>query len=283
MKLKTIVTYALSATLAFTATSSFAGEVTDRIIHSKTFNVGSRESSIPYSEKTANGYKGYSQEICAIIHAEFDKQHKVTTTINYVPVDGTTRWPSVQSGNADAECGSTTVKEEKKNNFDFAVIDSDSVVVATLANNTNVKNLESLKDARVDVVAGSTGEIAINQLKNKNGWNTQINSVKEYSLALKDVESGKADAFITDKDLLVGTIKKSGSTNFKVRDDIVLVPHEPIAIVTSKKDPEFSAFVKGKVLSMIKDGSLWKLHDKYFGPLGLSLTEVQKQAIAEQR
>lgn len=102
MKLKTIVTYALSATLAFTATSSFAGEVTDRIIHSKTFNVGSRESSIPYSEKTANGYKGYSQEICAIIHAEFDKQHKVTTTINYVPVDGTTRWPSVQSGNADA-------------------------------------------------------------------------------------------------------------------------------------------------------------------------------------
>ncbi|MBU9118450.1 transporter substrate-binding domain-containing protein [Burkholderia multivorans] len=280
MKLRIL---ALSTILAITSSSSFAGEVTNRIIQSKTFNVGSRESSVPYSEKTANGYKGYSQEICSIIHAEFDKQHHVTTTINYVPVDGTTRWPAVQSGNADLECGSTTVKEEKKNNFDFAVIDSDSVVVATLSNNTKIKTLEDLKDARVVVVAGSTGELAINQLKNKNNWNTQGLSVKEYSGALKGVEGGLADAFITDKDLLVGTFKKNGATNFKVHDDLVLVPHEPIAIVTSKKDPEFSAFVKGKVLSMIKDGSLWKLHDKYFGPLGLSLTETQKQAISEQR
>ncbi|WP_156668978.1 hypothetical protein [Ralstonia insidiosa] len=70
MKLKTL---ALSAILAITASSSFAGEVTNRIIQSKTFNIGSRESSVPYSEKTANGYKGYSQEICSIIHAEFDK------------------------------------------------------------------------------------------------------------------------------------------------------------------------------------------------------------------
>lgn len=283
MNLKTIFTYALSATLAFTATSSFAGEVIDRIVHSKTFNVGSRESSVPYSEKTAEGYKGYSQEICAIIHAEFDKQHHVTTTINYVPVDGTTRWPATQNGNDDLECGSTTVKEEKKNNFDFAVIDSDSVVVSTLANNTKIKTVDDLKDARIAVVAGSTGELAINQLKNKNNWNTPIHTVKEYSLALREVQGGTADAFITDKDLLVGTIKKSGSKDFVVRDDLVLVPHEPIAIVTSKKDPEFSAFVKGKVLSMIKDGSLWKLHEKYFGPLGLSLTELQKKAIAEQR
>ncbi|AQQ43292.1 hypothetical protein A8E81_10870 [Burkholderia cenocepacia] len=255
----------------------------DRIIQNKTFNVGSRESSVPYSEKTADGYKGYSQEICAIIHAEFDKQHHVTTKINNVPVDGTTRWPATQSGNVDAECGSTTAKEEKKNNFDFAVIDSDSVVVAALGSNTKIKSLEGLKDLRIVVVAGTTGEIAINQLKNKNNWNPQIHSVKEYTLALREVENGTADVFITDKDLLVGTIKKSGNDKLKVRDDLVLVPHEPIAIVTSKKDPEFSAFVKGKILSMIKDGSLWKLHDKYFGPLGLSLTEVQKKAIAEQR
>ncbi|KAB0640623.1 transporter substrate-binding domain-containing protein [Burkholderia stagnalis] len=280
MKIKAIV---LSTILSITASTSFAGEVVDRIVQSKTFNVGSRESSVPYSEKTANGYKGYSQEICSIIHAEFDKQHHITTTINYVPVDGTTRWPAVQSGNVDAECGSTTAKEEKKNNFDFAVVDSDSVVVATLSNNTKIKTLEDLKDARIVVVAGTTGEIAINQLKNKNGWNPQIHSTKEYTLGLREVENGTADVFITDKDLLVGTIKKSGNDKLKVRDDLVLVPHEPIAIVTSKKDPEFSAFVKGKVLSMIKDGSLWKLHDKYFGPLGLSLTETQKKAIAEQR
>lgn len=282
MNLKNLAISALAAVLTVTASSAFAGEVVDRIIQSKTFNVGSRESSVPYSEKTADGYKGYSQEICAIIHAEFDKQHHVTTKINNVPVDGTTRWPATQSGNVDAECGSTTVKEEKKNNFDFAVIDSDSVVVSTLATN-KIKTLDDLKDARISVVAGSTGEIAINQLKNKNNWNTSIHSVKEYSLALREVQSGTADGFITDKDLLVGTIKKSGSKDFIVRDDLVLVPHEPIAIVTSKKDPEFSAFVKGKVLSMIKDGSLWKLHEKYFGPLGLSLTELQKKAIAEQR
>ncbi|MDN7869810.1 hypothetical protein QZM26_10325 [Burkholderia multivorans] len=61
------------------------------------------------------------------------------------------------------------------------------------------------------------------------------------------------------------------------------VPVEIIALVSSKKDPEFSAFVKRKVVAMIKDGTLWKLHEKYFGPLGLSLTEVQKKAIAEQR
>lgn len=37
MKLKTL---ALSAILAITASSSFAGEVTNRIIQSKTFNIG---------------------------------------------------------------------------------------------------------------------------------------------------------------------------------------------------------------------------------------------------
>lgn len=283
MKLNKIATVALAAVLTVTASSSFAGEVINRIVQSKTFNIGSRESSVPYSEKTANGYKGYSQEICAIIHAEFDKEHNVTTAINYVPVDGTTRWPAVQSGNADLECGSTTAKDEKKNNFDFTDIDSDSVVVSTLANNTKITNLDSLKDARVVVVAGSTGETAINKLKNEKDWNTPILSVKEYSGALRAVEGGLADAFITDKDLLVGTFKKSGATNFKIHDDLALVPVEIIALVTSKKDPEFSAFVKRKVVAMIKDGTLWKLHEKYFGPLGLSLTEVQKKAIAEQR
>ena len=62
MKLKTLATLALSAVVTFTATSSFAGEVIDRIIQNKTFNVGSRESSVPYSEKPQTATKDIAKK-----------------------------------------------------------------------------------------------------------------------------------------------------------------------------------------------------------------------------
>ena len=161
----------LAVSLAVSTSTVFAGEAIDTIKKSGEFVIATRPASIPNAGKPVDSkfgeYAGYSVYICNLIHDKFDAKFKVKTKVRYVQVDGKTRWLVIDGNNAQIECGSTTWLAERSDKFDKVIVDADSVVPVAL-NTTTIKSKEDLKDKRVVVVSGTTGEKAINKLKNEN-------------------------------------------------------------------------------------------------------------------
>ncbi|MCW5156396.1 MULTISPECIES: transporter substrate-binding domain-containing protein [Burkholderia cepacia complex] len=275
---------------------AFAGETIDTIKKSGEFVIATRPASFPNAGKPTDEakygeYTGYSVEICQYLHNRFDNHFKTNTKIRYLQVDGKSRWLQIDGGNAPLECGSTTWVVERAGKFAKVIIDADSVVPVALTSST-MKTIEDLKGKKIVVVGGTTGEKAIIKLNNEKNYGIEILSVADYPTAMKAVEEGRAEALITDKNLAAGIFAKSGATNSKIIDSIVLVAYEPIAIIMSNRDEEFVSFVKNEVQGLIKSGELWKMHDKWFNQpvpafnnlnLKVQLTAEQKKSITEQK
>ena len=111
-----------------------------------------------------------------------------------------------------------------------------------------------------------------------------ISSVRTSFLLL---ESGRADAFVMDGQILAGNISKSKNpAGFKIVGEVLSV--EPIACMVRKDDPAFLKAVDDSIKRQIADGSLAKLYDKWFmqpipptnTKVGLPLSEATKAAWA---
>ena len=102
---------------------------------------------------------------------------------------------------------------------------------------------------------------------------------KDHSDSFLLLESGRADAFVMDGQILAGLISKS-----KNPDDYAIVGEvlsvEPIAIMYRKDDPAFRKAVDDSVRNLIKSGEVAKLYDKWFmQPIPPSNTKVGLPAV----
>ena len=97
---------------------------------------------------------------------------------------------------------------------------------------------------------------------------------KDHADSFLLLESGRADAFVMDGQILAGLISKSKNpADFKIVGEVLSV--EPIAIMIRKDDPAFKKAVDDSVKAMIKSGELAKIYDKWFmQPIPPSNTKV---------
>jgi len=110
---------------------------------------------------------------------------------------------------------------------------------------------------------------------------------KDHADSFLLLESGRADAFVMDGQILAGNISKSKNpAGFKIVGEVLSV--EPIACMLRKDDPAFLKAVDDSIKRQIADGSLAKLYDKWFmqpipptnTKVGLPLSEATKAAWA---
>ena len=86
---------------------------------------------------------------------------------------------------------------------------------------------------------------------------------KDHADSFLILESGRADAFVMDDNLLAGLIATSKSpSDFKIVGEVLSV--EPIAIMMRKDDPAFKKAVDDSIRNMMKSGEINKLYDKWF-------------------
>jgi glutamate/aspartate transport system substrate-binding protein len=86
---------------------------------------------------------------------------------------------------------------------------------------------------------------------------------KDHSDSFLLLESGRADAFVMDGQILAGLISKAKNpADFKIVGEPLSV--EPIAIMYRKDDPAFKKAVDDSVRAMAKSGEVAKLYDKWF-------------------
>lgn len=270
----------------------FAGKILDEILAKKSIVIGYREAAIPYSFLDNEGFSiGYSLDICRQIIEKINKDKNVKLAVQYQPVTPQNWIPLIQNGTVHMVCASTTITPERSEKAHFAPINADVIVPAVLSTQTSITKKEDLKDKKIIVVSGTTGEKLIYQLNTVDHYNMSVVSAKDYPEAFLLLEQGRGDAVVTDKVLLAGEMAKTADAKkFKLLN-IPLSSFDFIGIMFAKEDADLKMIIQDQVAAMKQDESLFKLYDQWFnqpmGPkkinLNLALTPEQKKKIMDAK
>lgn len=222
--------------------------------------MGVRESSAPLSYTTGGGqFTGYHVELCQRIL----KSVLPGVPVEYVPVTSANRIPLVQNGTVDIECGSTTNNETRQKDVSFALTTYVTEVRTAVKADSKINSVADLNGKSVATTTGTTSVALLR--KNKRAQGIQFKEVygKDHADSFLLLESGRADAFVMDDNILAGLI--AGSQNpkgYKIVGETLNV--EPIAIMVRKDDPKFKAAVDDYIRKAMKDGELKLLYTKWF-------------------
>jgi len=260
-----------------------------KIKESAAVTMGVRESSGALSYTLGDGkYVGYHIEICERVVKAIQKQLGITAmTTKYQPVTSQNRIPLVQNGTVDIECGSTTNNATRQKDVSFAVTTYVEEVRIATKTSSGITGIAQLNGKKVATTTGTTSVQTLRKSERAGGINFDEVYGKDHADSFLLMESGRADAFVMDGQILAGLISKSKSpADFKIVGEVLSV--EPIAIMFRKDDPEFKKVVDATIVGMMQSGELAKIYDKWFlqpippsnTRVGLPLSDATKAAWA---
>ncbi len=226
--------------------------------------MGVRDSSGALSFTLGDGkYAGFHVEICQRIIANLEKAAGKKLETKYLAVTSQNRIPLVQNGTVDIECGSTTnnVTRQKDVTFlDTAYVEEVRIAVKA---NSGITSINQLKDKNVATTTGTTSVQLLRKHERATGVDFKEVFGKDHADSFLLLESGRADAFVMDGQILAGNIATSKSpADYKIVGEVLSV--EPIAIMIHKDDAAFKTLGNDTIKALIKSGEMAKIYDKWF-------------------
>ena len=267
--------FILAAVAAFAAQAQ-TNDTLKKIKDSGAVTMGVRESSGALSYTLGDGkYAGFHVEICQRVLGDVQKSLGLAKLeVKYQPVTSQNRIPLVQNGTVDIECGSTTNNATRQKDVSFAVTTYVEEVRIAVKANSGITSIAQLKDRNVATTTGTTSVQLLRKHERAAGIDFKEVFGKDHADSFLLLESGRADAFVMDGQILAGNIAKAKNpADFKIVGEVLSV--EPIAIMIRKDDPAFKKAVDDSIIAMMKSGEIAKLYDKWFmQPIAPSNTKV---------
>jgi glutamate/aspartate transport system substrate-binding protein len=227
--------------------------------------IGTRDSSAPLAYTTGDGkYTGYHVEICNRIVDAIKADLKMPNLqTEYALVTSQNRIPLVVNGTVDLECGSTTNNAARQQQVAFAPTTYVTNVRTAVKANSGITSIAQLSGKKVATTTGTTSVQLLR--KHERGQNVKFEEIfgKDHADSFLLLESGRADAFVMDDNILAGLIVNSKNpADFKIVGETL--SEEPIAIMYRKDDPGFKKAVDDAVKGMMKSGEIDKIYAKWF-------------------
>ena len=279
----------IAALFALSAQAQDLTGTLKKIKDSGTIVLGTRESSGALAYTLGDGkYVGFHTEMGERIAKDVQRNLKMAKLdVKFQPVTSQNRIPLMQNGTVDLECGSTTNTAARQKDVAFAMttyVEEGRIVVKA---NSPIKGIADLNGKTVATTTGTTSVQTLR--KNKRAANMDFKEVfgKDHADSFLLLESGRADAFVMDGQILAGLVSKSKApADYKILGEILSV--EPIACMIRKDDPAFKKAVDDSIVAMVKSGDLAKMYDKWFmqpippanTKVGLPLSDATKNAWA---
>jgi glutamate/aspartate transport system substrate-binding protein len=242
-----------------------ADDTLKKIKESGSITEGVRESSGALAFTLGDGkYTGFHYDVCAHIIGDIKKHLGLAKLdVKYQPVTSQNRIPLVQNGTVDLECGSTTNNLARQKDVAFApALYIEEVRIAVKAN-SGINSIAQLNGKTIATTTGTTSVQLLRKNKRAQGIDFKELNGKDHSDSFLLLESGRADAFVMDGQILAGLISKAKNpADYKIVGEPLSV--EPIAIMYRKDDPAFKKLVDDSVRALAKSGEAAKLYDKWF-------------------
>ena len=281
----------LAVTVAALAAGGAFAQATDTIAKVKASGVvtlGVRDSSGALSYTLGDGkYAGYHVEICQRMVANLEKAAGRKLEVKYQSVTSQNRIPLVQNGTVDLECGSTTNNATRQKDVSFALTTYVEEVRIAVKANSGITAINQLNGRNVATTTGTTSVQLLRKHERAGGVDFKEVFGKDHAESFLLLESGRADAFVMDGQILAGNIATSKApADYKIVGEVISV--EPIAIMFRKDDPAMKKLADDTVRDLIKTGELAKVYDKWFmqpippknTKVGLALSDATKNVWA---
>jgi len=226
--------------------------------------MGVRESSSPLSFTLGNNqFAGYHVDLCRAIIDQIGKTVGRQVNIKYTPVTSQNRIPLVQNGTIDIECGSTTNNSARQKDVAFGL----TTYVTEVRTAVKVKSgITSISQLGGKTVATTTGTTSVQTLrKHQRAQKITFKEVfgKDHADSFLLVETGRADAFVMDDNILAGLIANAKQPkDYRIVGEVLSV--EPIAVMFRRDDPGMKRLVDLTIRNMMTSGELTKLYNKWF-------------------
>ena len=260
-----------------------------KIKDSGAVTMGVRESSGALSYTLGDGkYAGFHVEVCQRVLADIQRSLGLPRLdVKYQAVTSQNRIPLVQNGTVDIECGSTTNNATRQKDVSFAVTTYVEEVRMAVKANSGITSINQLNGRKVATTTGTTSVQHLRRHERAQNVNFEEVFGKDHADSFLLLESGRADAFVMDGQILAGNIARSKNpADFRIAGEVLSV--EPIAIMIRKDDPKFKKAVDDSIIAMMRSGEIARIYDKWFmqpSPptntrVGLAVSEATKAAWA---
>jgi glutamate/aspartate transport system substrate-binding protein len=230
-------------------------------------NLGYPETSVPFAFLDGNQKPvGYTVEICEHVV----RQIKATLQLPkletvYTPITSATRIQLLGNGAIDLECGNTTNNVERHQLVAFAptTFVAQVVLVARKDGGVDVNDPASFRGKMIAAQAGGQTFKVISQLNAKGNLGITVTAAKDTAETFLMLQTGRAAGTANDDGLAYAVVASS-----RTPDEFVIgtkgLELAPYGIMEPKDDPEFKALVDAAVVTLINDGTVAALYDKYF-------------------
>ncbi|KHD89886.1 MAG: ABC transporter substrate-binding protein [Bdellovibrio sp. ArHS] len=218
--------------------------------------VGTDAAYAPFeSENADKSVEGFDIDI---IHAVADRAGFKIKIVN-TPWEGL--FSQLASGDRDILISAITINSERKKVMDFSEPYFEAVQLIALPVKSKVTKFVELKDLKVGVQTGTTGDEVISDLLGKT--NPNIKRFEGTPLALQELVNGGVDAVVADNGVIDNFLANNAKTFKTVADPSFSKEHYGIAV--KKGNSELLKKINDALQALKKDGTYQKIHSKYFG------------------
>src|SRR5262249_26573035 len=182
-----------------------------KIAQTKTIAVGYRVDAMPFSFSTdGKQVEGFTIDLCKRVVNSIERQLNLQgLQTKWVPVTSQSRFDAVAKGQVDMECGASTITLSRMKQVDFSSIIFVETTNLLVKSAPRTRSLSEMSGRKIAVVAGTTNERALNAQIKRRLLDTKVLTFKSRDEAFAAFEEGKADAYASDRLLLLGAATKS--------------------------------------------------------------------------
>ncbi len=239
-----------------------------KIYDSKTITVAYRTDALPFSyEDSDKKPAGYTVDLCRSVIGVIERQMNVTLQKNWVPVTVQSRFTAISSGQADMECGASTVTLGRMKEVSFSsltFLDGTGILIRSAL---NAHSLMDLGDKRIGVITGTSNERALATAMKAKVVTATVVPVTTREEGLAQLEAGTIDAFAGDRVLLVALVGKAkDAKSLALLSDAL--SYEPYAIALPRGDWAMQQAVNSALAQIYAGSALPEIYTRWFGALG---------------
>jgi ABC-type amino acid transport substrate-binding protein len=239
-----------------------------KIKDSKTFTLGHLTSAPPFSFPGPDRRPvGYSIDLCTHIASKIQEQLGINLKLNWVPVTTENRLDMVASGKVDIECGTSTASLSRQQRVDFSLMTFVDGGGLLTKKDLTLRAVADLADKRIAVIPGTTTETALSKFLKEEFVTVQTVPVKNHVEGLAAIEKGSADAFASDRGILIGLAVTSKDPSLFALPNL-LFSYEPYGFMVRRNDAAFRLAVNRALAGLYRSGDIAAIYDRWFGAFG---------------
>ncbi|KEO81775.1 basic amino acid ABC transporter substrate-binding protein [Tumebacillus flagellatus] len=220
----------------------------------KTYVVGTDASYAPFESMNGEKIEGFDMDVlsAAADAGGFKVQFQNT------PWDGI--FLTLKNNDRDIVASAVTITDERKKELDFSDPYFEATQMIVSKKGAELKTLAELKDKKIAVQNGTTGDEVVTKMLGKGSPN--IKRFENMPLALLELKNGGVDAAVGDNGVVLEYVKNNGAGEFVTSVDSSF-EKEHYGFVVKKGNTELQKKINDGLKKIKENGKLDEINKKY--------------------